>query len=104
MSFDWTEKSKEKYFRKARKIVREAGYKDILQVDKKQFGIAPGKVKVFFQPVDRFRSAERWKQAKEDIFGLKEHSQRNISWISRKEKTLYIHPYIEMDMDRKDAK
>lgn len=98
MSFDWTEKSKEKYFRKARKIVREAGYKDILQVDKKQFGIAPGKVKVFFQPVDRFKSAERWKQAKKDIFGLKEYSQR-INGLS-----LYIHPYIELDMDRKDAK
>lgn len=103
MSFDWSEKSKEKYFRKARKIVREAGYKDILQVDKKQFGIAPGKVKVFFQPVDRFRSAERWKQAKEDIFGLKEYSLR-LNGLSRKAKTLYIHPYIEMDMDRKDTK
>ena len=61
MSFDWTEKSKEKYFRKARKIVREAGYKDILQVDKKQFVIEKGKVIVFFKNVDRFKCVDLWK-------------------------------------------
>lgn len=102
MNFDWSEKSKEKYFRKARKIIREAGYKDILKVDKKQFGIAPGKVKVYFKVIDRREKTKRWEQEKKEIFGLKECSLR-LNGLTGRAKTVYIHPYIELEMSRKDA-
>lgn len=102
MKFDWSEKSKEKYFRKARKIIRETGYKDILKVDKKQFGIAPGKVKVYFKAIDRREKTKRWEQAKKEIFGLEECSLR-LNGLTGRAKTVYIHPYIELEMSRKDA-
>lgn len=49
MRFDWKPESKERYFRKAEAAVKAAGFDDILQIDKDQFSIIKGTVKVFFQ-------------------------------------------------------
>lgn len=49
MRFDWKPESKEKYFRKATAAVKAAGFDDILRVDKDQFSIVKGTVKVHFK-------------------------------------------------------
>ena len=49
MRFDWKPESKERYFRKAEAAVKAAGFDDILRVDKDQFSIVKGTVKVHFK-------------------------------------------------------
>ena len=51
MRFDWKPESKERYFRKATAAVKAAGFDDILRVDKDQFSIVKGTVKVHFKPI-----------------------------------------------------
>lgn len=46
MRFDWKPESKERYFRKAEAAVKAAGFDDILRVDRDQFSIIKGMVKV----------------------------------------------------------
>ena len=51
MRFDWKPESKDRYFRKAEAAVKAAGFDDILRVDKDQFSIVKGTVKVHFKPI-----------------------------------------------------
>ena len=53
MRFDWKPESKERYFGKAEAAVKAAGFNDILRVDKDQFSIVKGTVKVHFKPISR---------------------------------------------------
>lgn len=46
MRFDWKPESKERYFRKAEAAVKAAGFNDILRVDRDQFSVVKGTVKV----------------------------------------------------------
>lgn len=52
MRFDWKPESKERYFRKAEAAVKAAGFDDILRVDRDQFSVVKGTVKVH---LNRFR-------------------------------------------------
>lgn len=56
MRFDWKPESKERYFRKAEAAVKAAGFDDILRVDRDQFSVIKGTVKVHFKP-----DFKRWK-------------------------------------------
>jgi hypothetical protein len=49
MRFDWKPESKERYFRKAEAAVKAAGFDDILRVDRDQFSVVKGTVKVHFR-------------------------------------------------------
>jgi hypothetical protein len=51
MRFDWKPESKERYFRKAEAAVKAAGFDDILRVDRDQFSVVKGTVKVHFKPI-----------------------------------------------------
>lgn len=53
MRFDWKPESKDRYFRKAEAAVKAAGFDDILRVDRDQFSIVKGTVKVHFKPISR---------------------------------------------------
>ena len=53
MRFDWKPESKERYFQKAEAAVKAAGFDDILRVDRDQFSIIKGMVKVHFKPISR---------------------------------------------------
>lgn len=53
MRFDWKPESKERYFRKAEAAVKAAGFDDILRVDRDQFSVVKGTVKVHFKPISR---------------------------------------------------
>ena len=64
MRFDWKPESKERYFRKAEAAVKAAGFDDILRVDKDQFSIVKGTVKVHFKPISRDGKTRRWWEAK----------------------------------------
>ena len=46
MRFDWKPEPKERYFRKAEAAVKAAGFDDILRVDRDQFSVIKGTVKV----------------------------------------------------------
>ena len=67
MSFDWRPESKDRYFRKAEAAVKAAGFDDILRVDKDQFSIVKGTVKVHFKPISRDGKTRRWWEAKRTI-------------------------------------
>lgn len=67
MRFDWKPESKERYFRKAEAAVKAAGFDDILRVDRDQFSIVKGTVKVHFKPISRDGKTRRWWEAKRTI-------------------------------------
>lgn len=72
MRFDWKPESKERYFRKAEAAVKAAGFDDILRVDKDQFSIVKGTVKVHFKPISRDGKTRRWWEAKRTIENMHE--------------------------------
>lgn len=53
MRFDWKPESKERYFRKAEAAVKAAGFNDILRVDRDQFSVVKGTVKVLQTDFER---------------------------------------------------
>lgn len=67
MRFDWKPESKERYFRKAEAAVKAAGFDDILRVDRDQFSVIKGTVKVHFKPISRDGKTRRWWEAKRTI-------------------------------------
>ena len=74
MRFDWKPESKERYFRKAEAAVKAAGFDDILRVDRDQFSVVKGTVKVHFKPISRDGKTRRWWEAKR----TNERSRREI--------------------------
>lgn len=58
MRFDWKPESKERYFRKAEAAVKAAGFDDILRVDRDQFSVVKGTVKVHFKPAGQVKMRE----------------------------------------------
>lgn len=69
MRFDWKPESKDRYFRKAEAAVKAAGFDDILRVDRDQFSIVKGTVKVHFKPISR-----KWRSRTDE----NERSRREI--------------------------
>ena len=67
MRFDWKPESKERYFRKAEAAVKAAGFNDILRVDRDQFSVVKGTVKVHFKPISRDGKTRRWREAKIEL-------------------------------------
>lgn len=63
MRFNWKPESKDRYFRKAEAAVKAAGFDDILRVDRDQFSIVKGTVKVHFKPISRDGKTRRWWEA-----------------------------------------
>jgi hypothetical protein len=74
MRFDWKPESKERYFRKAEAAVKAAGFDDILRVDRDQFSVVKGTVKVHFKPISR----------------------------DGKNKSIFIHAYMILEMEEQD--
>mgnify|MGYP000788024503 FL=1 len=101
MRFDWKPESKERYFRKAEAAVKAAGFDDILRVDKDQFSIVKGTVKVHFKPISRDGKTRRWWEAKKSIAGMQEQSGGRDEF-GRKKKTIFIHAYMILEMEEQD--
>lgn len=101
MSFDWKQDSKEIYFRKAEAAVEAAGFNDILQIDKDQFSIVKGTVKVFFKPITRSGKTRRWWEAKRTIENMHEVPPSKDKF-GRKYKTIFIHTYMVLEMEEQD--
>lgn len=74
MRFDWKPESKERYFRKAEAAVKAAGFDDILRVDRDQFSVVKGTVKVHFKPISRDGKTRRWWEAKRTIESMYERN------------------------------
>ena len=72
MRFNWKPESKERYFRKAEAAVKAAGFDDILRVDRDQFSVVKGTVKVHFKPISRDGKTRRWWEAKRTIENMHE--------------------------------
>ena len=101
MRFDWKPESKERYFRKAEAAVKAAGFDDILRVDRDQFSIIKGMVKVHFKPISRDGKTRRWWEAKKSIAGMQEQSGGRDEF-GRKKKTIFIHAYMVLEMEEQD--
>ena len=101
MRFDWKPESKERYFRKAEAAVKAAGFDDILRVDKDQFSIVKGTVKVHFKPISRDGKTRRWREAKKSIAGMQEKPGGRDEF-GRKKKTIFIHAYMALEMEEQD--
>lgn len=79
MRFDWKPESKERYFRKAEAAVKAAGFNDILRVDRDQFSVVKGTVKVHFKPISRDGKTRRWWEAKRTIENMHEVLRQKTS-------------------------
>ena len=101
MRFDWKPESKDRYFRKAEAAVKAAGFDDILRVDRDQFSIVKGTVKVHFKPISRDGKTRRWWEAKKSITGMQEQSGGRDEF-GRKKKTIFIHAYMVLEMEEQD--
>ena len=101
MRFDWKPESKERYFRKAEAAVKAAGFDDILRVDRDQFSVVKGTVKVHFKPISRDGKTRRWWEAKKSIAGMQEQSGGRDEF-GRKKKTIFIHAYMVLEMEEQD--
>ena len=101
MSFDWRPESKDRYFRKAEAAVKAAGFDDILRVDRDQFSVIKGTVKVHFKPISRDGKTRRWWEAKKNIAGMQEQSGGRDEF-GRKKKTIFIHAYMVLEMEEQD--
>ena len=101
MSFDWQPESKDRYFRKAEAAVKAAGFDDILRVDRDQFSVIKGTVKVHFKPISRDGKTRRWWEAKKSIAGMQEQSGGRDEF-GRKKKTIFIHAYMILEMEEQD--
>ena len=101
MRFDWKPESKERYFRKAEAAVKAAGFDDILRVDRDQFSVIKGTVKVHFKPISRDGKTRRWWEAKKSITGMQEQSGGRDEF-GRKKKTIFIHAYMVLEMEEQD--
>ena len=83
MRFDWKPESKERYFRKAEAAVKAAGFNDILRVDRDQFSVVKGTVKVHFKPISRDGKTRRWQ-------------------CGSKHKSIFIHAFMILEMEEQD--
>ena len=101
MRFDWKPESKDRYFRKAEAAVKAAGFDDILRVDRDQFSIVKGTVKVHFKPISRDGKTRRWWEAKKSITGMQEQSGGRDEF-GRKKKIIFIHAYMVLEMEEQD--
>lgn len=101
MRFDWKPESKERYFRKATAAVKAAGFDDILRVDKDQFSIVKGTVKVHFKPISRDGKTRRWWEAKRTIENMHEVPPAKDQ-SGRKHKSIFIHAYMILEMEEQD--
>ena len=101
MSFDWRPESKDRYFRKAEAAVKAAGFDDILRVDRDQFSVVKGTVKVHFKPISRDGKTRRWWEAKKSITGMQEQSGGRDEF-GRKHKSIFIHAFMILEMEEQD--
>lgn len=100
MRFDWSQNQKQDIL-KAQAAVKEAGYEDILRVDKDKFAVIKNTVKVYFQPIKREGNTRRYQAAKKAINGVDDSS----SWVNtfgNRRKTVFIHAYILIDLSPRD--
>ena len=101
MKFDWKPESKARYFKKAEAAVKEAGYEDILIVDRDKFATVKNMVKVYFQPIKRAGNTRRYHAARKAIQGVNDNSTYENDFGNRG-KAVFIHPYILMDFAKCD--
>ena len=102
MSFDWRPESKDRYFRKAEAAVKAAGFDDILRVDRDQFSVVKGTVKVHFKPISRDGKTRRWWEAKRTIENMHEVPPAKDQF-GRKHKSIFIHAYMILEMEEQDT-
>lgn len=101
MRFDWKPEPKDRYFRKAEAAVKAAGFDDILRVDRDQFSIVKGTVKVHFKPISRDGKTRRWWEAKRTIENMHEVPPAKDQF-GRKHKSIFIHAYMILEMEEQD--
>lgn len=102
MAFDWKEESKERYYRKAEKLIKVAGFEDFLQVDRSQFGVVGKKtIKVYVKPVRRNGNLKKWWEVKRTIPDFKElEATKNMH--GKRDKMIFLYGYFEIEMEEQD--
>ena len=101
VAFDWREETKEKYFAKAEKTVKAAGFDDLLKLDKGKFTVTKETIRVYFKSFPRKGNTKRWYEAKREIKGLEEQKAIKSSY-GRKIKTVYLHAQMDLEREEKD--
>lgn len=81
--------------------VKAAGFDDILRVDRDQFSIVKGTVKVHFKPISRDGKTRRWWEAKRTIENMHEVPPAKDQF-GRKHKSIFIHAYMILEMEEQD--
>jgi hypothetical protein len=92
---------KQDILKKAQAAVKEAGYEDILIVDRDKFAVVKNRAKVYFRPLKREGNTRRYQEAKRNIEGIADNSVcRN--GFGMKQKMVFIHPHMLMDLEKRD--
>lgn len=86
---------------KQRQQSRQRGFDDILRVDRDQFSIVKGTVKVHFKPISRDGKTRRWWEAKRTIENMHEVPPAKDQ-LGRKHKSIFIHAYMILEMEEQD--
>lgn len=86
---------------KQRQQSRQRGFDDILRVDRDQFSIVKGTVKVHFKPISRDGKTRRWWEAKRTIENMHEVPPAKDQF-GRKHKSIFIHAYMILEMEEQD--
>ena len=94
--FDWTEESKEKYWKIAQERINDAGLSEIVYIDRLRFSTMKENVKVHIQPIKTKGNFRVWARIKR-IKGFEEN-QANKKGLARSQKNMFYHGCFVMPM------
>lgn len=86
---------------KRRQQSRQRGFDDILRVDRDQFSVVKGTVKVHFKPISRDGKTRRWWEAKRTIENMHEVPPAKDQF-GKKHKSIFIHAFMILEMEEQD--
>lgn len=77
--FNWSEESKEEYFKKAEQQIKDSGYEGYLSIDKSKFSVVKDEtVKVYTKPFARRKNTRKWQSAIGKIENFKQQKTTRI--------------------------
>lgn len=101
MRFDWKAEAAVKAAGIEREVFPKTGFDDILRVDRDQFSVVKGTVKVHFKPISRDGKTRRWWEAKRTIENMHEVPPAKDQF-GKKHKSIFIHAFMILEMEEQD--
>lgn len=94
--FDWTEESKERYWKIAEERIKDAGLEGIIKIDRLQFSTIKDNVKVHIQPIHTRGNFRVWASVKR-LEGFTERKP-NKNTFGKAVKPIFYHGWFTIPM------